>query len=149
MAKRLTHTVFVGGVAYGPASAVPADVAKKITNPSVWVEEDGTPEPVAGVVGDSSPAPAAGKDVPLPDGEATVKELRDYAKAAGITLGAAKAKPEILAVLGIGPDAADAGADPAADADGQSADADGAEADAAEDSDESGGDGPADGADES
>ena len=100
MAKRLTRTVFVEGVAYGPASEIPKAVAAKITNPKVWADADAAPAP-DGVVADSGAADQSGADVPVPDAEATVKELRDYAKAKGITLGAAKAKPEILAVLGL------------------------------------------------
>lgn len=103
MAKRLTRTVFVGGVAYGPSSAIPAAVAAKITNPKVWADDDGPPEAASGAIGnDSSGTAPAGADIPVPDAEATVKELRDYAKAQGVVLGAAKTKPEILQVLGLG-----------------------------------------------
>ena len=109
MTKRLTRTVFVEGVAYGPSSVIPAAVAAKITNPKVWTSGGAETAPVPGVVGDgpsgaAPAAPAAGADLPVPDAEATVKELRDYAKAKGVTLGAAKTKPEILKVLGLGGD---------------------------------------------
>lgn len=113
MAKRLTRTVFIGGVAYGPASVIPADIAAQITNPKVWADADASaPAPAGVVAGGANAAPAAGAEVPAPDAEATVKELRDYAKAKGITLGAAKAKPEILKVLGLAdPEEDDQGAD--------------------------------------
>lgn len=102
MAKRLTRTVFIGGVAYGPASVIPEDIAAQITNPKVWADADASaPAPAGAVVGGAQPVAPAGAEVPVPDAEATVKELRDYAKAKGITLGAAKAKPEILKVLGL------------------------------------------------
>ena len=104
MAKRLTRTVFVDGVAYGPASTIPEAVAVKITNPKVWTDADASAPAPAWVVSSGAPAGPAGADVPVPDGEATVKELRDYAKAKGITLGAAKAKPEILKALGLAED---------------------------------------------
>lgn len=147
MAKRLTRTVFVGGVAYGPSSAIPAAVAAKITNPKVWVDDDGALEVASGVAGNgSSGAVPAGGDVPVPDAEATVKELRDYAKAQGVVLGAAKTKPEILQVLGLGVDPDE---DEQQDSDGDSV----PEADSADDVDEheaddaDGADGQADGAD--
>lgn len=97
MAKRLTRTVYIDGVAYGPASVIPADVAKRITNPTVWVDDDSEGAPDPGV---QSPPPAAARaDGEPPSDDWTVKELRDYAKAHSITLGAAKAKPEILEVI--------------------------------------------------
>lgn len=115
MAKRLTRTVFIGGVAYGPSSVIPADIAAQITNPKVWADADASASAPAGVVADDANTdPAAGADVPVPDAETTVKELRDYAKAKGITLGAAKTKPEILKVLGL--------ADPEEDAQGADGD---------------------------
>lgn len=138
MAKKLTRTVFVDGVAYGPASAIPADIAARITNPKVWADAEASASAPAGDGSDGAKAAAAsGADVPVPDAEATVKELRDYAKAKGITLGSAKAKPEILAVLGLDGDdqePEDAGAAEESDStDG----ADVPEADSAEDGDES------------
>jgi hypothetical protein len=36
MARKLKTYVHVDGEAYGPDDEVPADVAKKITNPDVW-----------------------------------------------------------------------------------------------------------------
>ena len=96
MAKRLTRTVYVAGVGYGPSSVIPADVAKRITNPDVWVDDAGTEAPAPGV---QDQAPAARPDGEPPSDGWTVKELRDYAKANGITLGEAKAKDAILAVL--------------------------------------------------
>lgn len=36
MAARLAGFVHVDGVAYGPDSDVPADVAKRIVNPDAW-----------------------------------------------------------------------------------------------------------------
>lgn len=107
MGKKLTRTVFVDDVAYGPASAIPAEVAARITNPTVWEDIDDESAP-AGVVADTSgSAPGVG-DVTVPDAESTVKELRDYAKATGVVLGTAKTKPEILAVLGLDSPAEDA-----------------------------------------
>lgn len=96
MAKRLTRTVYIGGEAYGPSSVIPADVAKRITNPNVWVDDDSEGAPDPGV---QSPPPAARADGEPPSEDWTVKELRDYAKARSITLGDAKAKDAILAVL--------------------------------------------------
>lgn len=138
MAKRLTRTVFVEGVAYGPSSVLTKAVAAKITNPKAWADADeSAPTPAGAGSAGAQTASEIGADVPVPDAEATVKELRDYAKAKGITLGAAKAKPEILAVLGLD----------GADEDGQGADGDQEpagseadqvpEADSAEDVDES------------
>lgn len=40
---RLVTYVHVGGVVYGPGRDVPADVAKRITNPDVWAHEVQTP----------------------------------------------------------------------------------------------------------
>lgn len=37
--KKLATYVHVDGQEYGPDSDVPADVAKKITNPDVWAAE--------------------------------------------------------------------------------------------------------------
>lgn len=36
--KKLATYVHVDGVAYGPDSDVPADVAKQITNPKAWAD---------------------------------------------------------------------------------------------------------------
>lgn len=94
MAKRLTRTVFVDGKAYGPASAIPAEVASRITNPKVWIDDDAPAPAPAGVVADAE-RPA---DEP-PSAEWTVRELKDFAKAQGIALGEARAKDQILAVL--------------------------------------------------
>lgn len=45
MAKKLKTYVHVDGAAYGPDDDVPAEVAKKITNPDVWEgAEDPTSE---------------------------------------------------------------------------------------------------------
>lgn len=129
MAKTLTRTVYVDGVAYGPASAIPEDVAKRITNPKAWADADAPAPAPAGVV----PAAAAERaaDEP-PSAEWTVRELKDFAKAEGIALGDARAKDQILAVL------ADAGhAGPEGDVEGgDAADADVPEADSPEDVDE-------------
>lgn len=128
MAKRLTRTVFVDGVAYGPASAIPEDVAKRITNPKVWADADASAPAPAGVVAAAGPQRPA--DEP-PSDEWTVRELKDFAKAEGIALGDARAKDQILAVL------ADAGhGTPAgADDDGKADAADAPEADSPEDVD--------------
>lgn len=96
MAKRLTRTVFVDGVAYGPASAIPEDVAKRITNPKVWADADASASAPAGVV--PAAAPERSADEP-PSLDWTVRELKDFAKAQGIALGEARAKDQILAVL--------------------------------------------------
>lgn len=129
MAKTLTRTVYVDGVAYGPASAIPEDVAKRITNPKVWADADAPAPAPAGVV----PATIAERpaDEP-PSAEWTVRELKDFAKAEGIALGDARAKDQILAVL------ADAGhAGPEGDDEGEDAtDAEVPEADSPEDVDE-------------
>lgn len=130
MAKKLTRTVFVDGVAYGPASAIPADIAARITNPKVWADAEASASAPAGDGSDGAKASAAGgADVPVPDAEATVKELRDYAKAKGITLGSAKAKPEIRAVLGLDGSDTDGQGDqePAGSEDDQAPEADSAE----------------------
>ena len=128
MAKTLTRTVYVDGVAYGPASAIPEDVAKRITNPKAWADADAPAPAPAGVVQGAAERPA---DEP-PSAEWTVRELKDFAKAEGIALGDARAKDQILAVL------ADAGhAGPEGDDDGEDATAaDVPEADSPEDVDE-------------
>lgn len=96
MAKKLTRTVFVDGVAYGPASTVPDDIAARITNPKAWVDADAPAPAPAGFV--PAPAPVRSFDEP-PSLEWTVRELKDFAKAQGIALGEARAKEQILAVL--------------------------------------------------
>lgn len=37
--RRLATYVYVDGVAYGPESDLPAEVAKVITNPKAWEDE--------------------------------------------------------------------------------------------------------------
>lgn len=107
MAKKLTRTVFVDGVAYGPASAVPDDIAARITNPKAWVDADAPAPAPAGFV----PATASVRSLDEPPSlEWTVRELKDFAKAQGIALGENRAKDQILAVL------ATAGHGPADDA---------------------------------
>lgn len=45
-AKRLAGYVHVGGQVYGPASDVPPEVAKQITNPKAWADgESAEPAP--------------------------------------------------------------------------------------------------------
>lgn len=128
MAKTLTRTVYVDGVAYGPASAIPEDVAKRITNPKAWADADAPAPTPAGVVQAAAERPA---DEP-PSAEWTVRELKDFAKAEGIALGDARAKDQILAVLA---DAGHAGAE--GDDEGEdAAAADVPEADSPEDIDE-------------
>lgn len=106
MAKRLTRTVYVGGVGYGPTSVIPADVAVKITNPHVWADTADELVVVGVAEGPAGDVPVV--PLPVPDAEATVKELREYAKSIDVKLGAAKNKEQILEVLGLaGP--ADAG----------------------------------------
>lgn len=39
MARRLNTFVYVEGVAYGPDSEVPDEVAERITAPGVWADE--------------------------------------------------------------------------------------------------------------
>lgn len=96
MAKKLTRTVFVDGVAYGPASTVPDDIAARITNPKAWVDADAPAPAPAGFV--PATAPVRSLDEP-PSLEWTVRELKDFAKAQGLALGEARAKEQILAVL--------------------------------------------------
>lgn len=127
MAKTLTRTVYVDGVAYGPASAIPEDVAKRITNPKVWADADAPAPAPAGVA--AAPAALRSADEP-PSLEWTVRELKDFAKAKGIALGEARAKDQILAVL------ADAGHAAPEDDDEDAADEDVPEADSPEDVDE-------------
>ncbi|MEJ6544499.1 hypothetical protein PQI65_15025 [Brachybacterium paraconglomeratum] len=114
MAKTLTRTVYVDGVAYGPTSAIPEDVAKRITNPKAWADADAPAPAPAGVVPAAAERPA---DEP-PSAEWTVRELKDFAKAEGIALGDARAKDQILAVLAdaghAGPEGDDEGEDAAA-----------------------------------
>lgn len=132
MAKTLTRTVYVDGVAYGPASAIPEDVAKRITNPKVWADADApTPAP-AGVV--AVPGPQRPADEP-PSDEWTVRELKDFAKAQGIALGDARAKDQILAVLAEAGHGADPAGDDAGEEEGAGAEA--PEADSPQDVDES------------
>lgn len=99
MAKRLTRTVYVGGVGYGPTSVIPADVAAKITNPHVWA--DTSNELVVAGVADEPAGDVPVVPLPVPDAEATVKELREYAKSIDVKLGAAKNKEQILEALGL------------------------------------------------
>lgn len=40
--RKLVTTVYVGGVAYGPDSDVPSDVAELITNPKAWGDDPST-----------------------------------------------------------------------------------------------------------
>lgn len=42
MARKLATYVHIDGVAYGPNDDVPADVAKKITNPKAWADGKGS-----------------------------------------------------------------------------------------------------------
>lgn len=95
MAKRLTRTVFVDAVAYGPTSSIPPAIAARITNPKVWTDSEAPADPAPGVQDDG---PVRDPD-DLPAADWTVKELRDFAKAKGVVLGEAKAKDAILAVL--------------------------------------------------
>lgn len=44
MARRLNTFVHVDGVAYGPEDDIPAAVAKKITAPDVWADDQGAEE---------------------------------------------------------------------------------------------------------
>jgi hypothetical protein len=125
MAKKLTRTVFVDGVAYGPASAIPADIAARITNPKVWADADAPAPAPAGVVTSGAADSARADDEP-PSGEWTVRELKEFAKAQGIALGEARAKEQILAVL------ADAGHGAAADPSGDDGDAQGEDDEGAE-----------------
>ena len=45
MARKLSSFVDVDGVWYGPDDKVPAAVAKRITNPKAWAEDDTSEEP--------------------------------------------------------------------------------------------------------
>lgn len=123
MGKILTRTVFVDGVAYGPASAIPAEVAERITNPAVWAEDVAAPAVPVGVV-ETAPAGPDGVGATVPDAESTVKELRDYARTQGITLGAAKTKEQILEVLGITDTTEGTDGDPETDDDTEAEDGD-------------------------
>ena len=137
MEKRLTRTVFVDGVAYGPASAIPEAVAKRITNSKAWADADAPAPAPAGVVPSAAADNPRSADEP-PSGEWTVRELKDFAKAQGIALGEARAKDQILAVLADAGHGEPAAADPEADgADTGDADAEIPEADSPEDVDES------------
>ena len=95
MAKRLTRTVFVDEVAYGPDSAIPEAVAKRITNPKVWADADVPAAAPAGVVPAASARPAGEP----PSDSWTVKELKAFAKDHDVALGDSRAKEQILAVL--------------------------------------------------
>ena len=81
--RKLATYVHVDGAQYGPDSDVPADVAKKITNPDVWAD------------GDESAA--------YPDGEPSEDwrgaELDAYAAENGVDLSSAKTKAEKVAAL--------------------------------------------------
>jgi hypothetical protein len=54
--RKLAGYVHVGGMLYGPDDDVPADVAKKITNPKAW--EGGTAASPAEEAVDGAAAPA-------------------------------------------------------------------------------------------
>lgn len=140
MAKRLTRTVFVDDVAYGPDSAIPEAIAKRITNPKAWADADASAPAPAGVV----PAAARPTGEP-PNGDWTVKELRAFAKDHDVALGDSRAKEQILAVLaeaghgvapqGDGDEDGQEGAEP--DDDGDPAEAEDAGADQSPEGDES------------
>ena len=119
MAKTLTRTVYVDGVAYGPASAIPEDVAKRITNPKVWADADAPAPAPAGVVPAASARPAGEP----PSDSWTVKELKAFAKDHDVALGDSRAKEQILAVL------AEAGHGVAPQGDGDEDGQEGAESD--------------------
>lgn len=135
MAKTLKRTVFVDEVAYGPSSAIPEAVAKRITNPKAWADADASAPAPAGVVS----APAEHPVDRPPSDDWTVKELKAFAKQHDVALGEARAKDQILVVLA---EAGHGAAEPAPEGaeDGQSEDADGEESE--QDSDDT------DGADE-
>ena len=95
----LSRYVHVNGSVYGPGDTVPADVAKLITNPKAWAASAPAAAAEATAAPAAAPAPAAPVPQGTPDEEWTVRELRDYAKANGITLGEAKTKDAILDVL--------------------------------------------------
>lgn len=67
MGKKLTQTVHVDGITYGPDDDVPAKVAERITNPSAWGESDDAeatvvPTPATDASdGDVAPKPAPKK----------------------------------------------------------------------------------------
>lgn len=45
MSRRLNTFVHVRGVVYGPADEVPDDIAKLITNPNVWADDQPVDRP--------------------------------------------------------------------------------------------------------
>ena len=100
MAKRLTRTVFVDGVAYGPASAIPEDVATqvyaltgytgsasnlaKITLGTDNVFSDGWDQQVASVTGDASSGYTVSIDVPIDT--TTEQEMSENPRSAPVRL---------------------------------------------------------------
>jgi hypothetical protein len=80
MARKLKLWVHVDGVAYGPDSHVPQDVAARIVNPKAWAAEDSddTPEPAAAVVSTPPPVDVV-EDPNRPRGNASRPDWAAYA----------------------------------------------------------------------
>lgn len=107
----LQQNVWLGDVLYRRGTTPPADVAKKITNPNVWGGPIAVVAPTAGALTLSTPTTTVVQDPEddasetpvypqgLPDDSWTVKDLRAWAKDNDLTLGEAKAKPQILEAI--------------------------------------------------
>lgn len=95
--------VTVGGVTYGPADLIPADVAAGISNPAVWGQVEQAQD-AAGPPPGASRAPRGGG-----------RRLAGHVTIAGVTYGPDDEVPEQVALLVTNPGAwADGGEDPAA-----------------------------------
>lgn len=90
--SKLASYVFVDGQPYGPNDDVPADIARRITNPNAW---EGGEVPDFGP--DPASAPAAG-EVPPRAGKGSGREAwAKFAEAAGVAFDAETSRDEIIA----------------------------------------------------
>lgn len=107
--KTLTRAVWVDDVLWRIGTTPPPEVAKKIANPDVWGEAAVVPSQQPGAVtittGPTSTTVETDDEelAEFPDGDPddtwSVKDMRAWAKANELTLGEAKAKPQILAKI--------------------------------------------------
>lgn len=105
MAGKLATFVDVDGVWYGPDDNVPADVAKRITNPKAWAEQPSTDQEPA--TGEGQKAGTGQEVVVEPYKGVTVPELQaeitarneDRSEGQLIQVDAGAKRPELVAAL--------------------------------------------------